>query len=101
MWPGLSISRSPVRRGGARPIRSRTTTTREEIVMGKFVFAYTGGSMSSTPEEQEAAMKAWGGWFETLGSAVVDLGAPFGTSTAVKGDAPKAALSGYSVIEAA
>ena len=37
--------------------------------MGNYVFAYTGGTMSVTPEEQEASMQAWGQWFGTLGDA--------------------------------
>ena len=72
--------------------------------MGKYVFAYTGGSMAETPEAQEAAMQAWGAWFGTLGSAVIEPGNPFGPSTAVPGNgktgATKTGLSGYSVIEA-
>lgn len=72
--------------------------------MGKYVLAYTGGSMAQTPEAQEAAMQKWGAWFGTLGSAVVDGGNPFGASTAVTGNgktgATKTGLSGYSVIEA-
>jgi hypothetical protein len=60
--------------------------------------------MAETPEAQEAAMKAWMSWFEALGSAVVDGGAPFGPSTAVKADGATAAtaagLTGYSVIQA-
>ena len=72
--------------------------------MGKYVFAYTGGSMAETPEAQEAAMQAWGAWFGTLGSAVTEIGNPFGPSTAVTGNgktgATKSGLSGYSVIEA-
>jgi hypothetical protein len=72
--------------------------------MGNYLFAYTGGSMAETPEAQEAVMQAWGSWFETLGSAVVDGGAPFGPSTAVRADgstgSTAAGLTGYSVIQA-
>ncbi len=72
--------------------------------MGKYVLAYTGGSMAETPEAQEAAMKAWMGWFGTLGSAVIDAGNPFGVSTAVTGNgktgATKTGITGYSVVEA-
>ncbi len=72
--------------------------------MGNYVFAYTGGSMAETPEAQEATMKAWMSWFETLGSAVVEGGAPFGPSTAVHADGSTggtaAGLTGYSVIQA-
>ena len=72
--------------------------------MGNYVFAYTGGSMAETPEAQEAAYAAWGQWFATLGDAVVEGGAPFGPSTAVRADgstgSTTAGLSGYSVIQA-
>jgi hypothetical protein len=72
--------------------------------MGKFVLAYRGGSMAETPAAQEAAMKAWGDWFGTLGSAVLDGGNPFGASTAVSADGSSAgataALTGYSIVQA-
>jgi hypothetical protein len=72
--------------------------------MGNYLFAYTGGSMAETPEAQAESMQAWGAWFGTLGSAVVDGGAPFGPSTAVRSDrstgATTTGLSGYSVIQA-
>ncbi len=67
--------------------------------MAKFVYIYTGGGMSATPEEQEAAMAAWGAWFGTLGAAVVDGGAPFGASRVVGGGAATGA-TGYSIVEA-
>ncbi len=72
--------------------------------MGNFVLAYKGGSMAETPAAQEAAMKAWGDWFGTLGSSIVDVGNPFGASTAVQSDGSSAGatagLSGYSVLQA-
>jgi hypothetical protein len=67
--------------------------------MGKFVLAYRGGAMAESPEEQEAAMAAWGAWFGTLGAAVVDGGAPFGASAGVGGDVV-ANLTGYSIVDA-
>jgi hypothetical protein len=74
--------------------------------MGKYAFAYRGGAgMAASPEEQQKSMAAWMAWFEKLGSAVVDGGAPFGASAAVsssgkKGDAGSG-LGGYSVVNAA
>ena len=53
--------------------------------MANYVFAYKGGGMAATDAEREAAMAAWGSWFQTLGSAVVDAGNPFGPSIAVNG----------------
>jgi hypothetical protein len=72
--------------------------------MANFLLAYKGGSMAETPEAQEAAMQAWMGWFESIGAAVVDGGAPFGPSTAVQSSgstgATTAGLTGYSVLQA-
>ncbi len=48
--------------------------------MANYLFAYTGGGMAQTDAEREAAMAAWGQWFGTLGSAIVDAGNPFGPS---------------------
>jgi YCII-related domain len=69
--------------------------------MGKYLFAYRGGSMAETDEERQAVMQAWGEWFGRLGEAVVDPGNPFAGSTSVgNGGAAASQLSGYSVIEA-
>jgi hypothetical protein len=97
----VSISSGSVRRqvdaGGRRPDEGNTE-------MANFLLAYKGGSMAETPEDQEAAMNAWMGWFGSLGSAVVDGGNPFGASTAVLADGSRgdagAALTGYSVLQA-
>jgi hypothetical protein len=67
--------------------------------VAKYVYAYTGGGMAQTEEEQAAAMAAWGAWFGQLGSAVVDGGNPFGASTTV-GSGGSVGLTGYSVIQA-
>jgi hypothetical protein len=72
--------------------------------MPKYVFAYTGGSMPETEEQQKAVMDAWLGWFGQLGQAIVDGGAPFGPSSTVGPDGSvsgggTSGLTGYSVIE--
>jgi len=73
--------------------------------MAKYLYAYKGGGMARTEEEQQAAMAAWGAWFGELGSATVDIGNPFGASAAVRADGSNGAagsgLTGYSVVEAA
>ena len=69
--------------------------------MGKYVLVYQGGAMAETEEAQQAAMAAWGTWFGSLGSAVVDGGAPFGPSGAVGGGGSTTGLTGYSILEAA
>jgi hypothetical protein len=72
--------------------------------MGKFVVVYSGGSMGDTPEEQEASMNEWMGWFASLGAAVTDVGNPFVASTALTSGGERSDatsnLTGYSLIEA-
>ena len=68
--------------------------------MGKYVLVYQGGAMADTEEAQQAAMAKWGAWFGSLGSAVVDGGAPFGPSAAVGGGGARSGLTGYSILEA-
>lgn len=72
--------------------------------MGKYVLAYTGGSMARTEEEQQAVMAAWGTWFGELGQAVVDPGNPFGPSATVSGggmsEGGASSLTGYTVLSA-
>jgi hypothetical protein len=73
--------------------------------MGKFVFLYTGGQMSETPEAQQAAMDAWMGWFGTLGDDIVEPGNPFGASSTVKPDGSTTdgaagGITGFTVISA-
>ena len=72
--------------------------------MAKFVYLYTGGQSNSTPEAQEQAMAAWGGWLEGLGAALTDFGNPFGASATVNADGSSDGASsggtGYSIVEA-
>lgn len=73
--------------------------------MTNFLLAYTGGTMMTTPEEQAAAMAAWGGWFGALGSAVVDGGNPVGAAVSLAPDGSSTSkgtsgLTGYSILAA-
>lgn len=73
--------------------------------MAKFLLAYHGGGMPETPEEGAKAMAAWAAWYEQLGAAVVDGGAPVGQSHTVSAsghvqDGGANPISGYTVIEA-
>jgi hypothetical protein len=67
--------------------------------MGKYVFAYKGGGMASTEEEQQRVMAAWSAWFGTLGDSVIEIGNPFGAAAAVNGGSTSG-LTGYSVVAA-
>jgi len=66
--------------------------------MGKYVYAYKGGSTPESEEEGKKVMEAWMSWLGGLGDSVVDVGNPFGASTAVGGSA--SGLSGYSIVTA-
>ncbi|MGI9288606.1 MAG: hypothetical protein ACR2P1_24685 [Pseudomonadales bacterium] len=74
--------------------------------MAKYLFVYHGGSMPETEAEQAAAMDAWGQWFGSMGSAVIDGGNPVGLSSTVQSDGSVVSdgganpASGYSLIEA-
>lgn len=74
--------------------------------MTQFIFAYHGGKSPETPEEGQKVMAAWGAWFEQLGAAIVQPGAPVGmsktvTAAGVADDGGANPVSGYSVVTAA
>jgi hypothetical protein len=73
--------------------------------MAKFVYVYKGGGVPETEEAQQAAMAAWGAWIGEMGQSLVDVGNPFGASTAVgsggSNGAATSALTGYSIVDAA
>ncbi len=57
-----------------------------------------------TPEEGQAVMAKWGAWMEQVGSALTDVGSPFGPGTSVVDDGTSGtatSLTGYSIVEAA
>jgi hypothetical protein len=81
--------------------------TNGETEMAKFLFVYHGGKAPTNPADIKKEMDAWGGWFGSMGAAVVDGGNPVGKSSTVKSDGSLAdggganPASGYSLIEAA
>jgi hypothetical protein len=75
--------------------------------MAKYLFAYHGGSgMAASEEEQQEIMAAWGAWYESLGSAIVDGGAPVGVAKTVASDGSVSdggganPLTGFTVVAA-
>lgn len=73
--------------------------------MPNYVFAYHGGGAPETPEEGQKVMAAWMAWYETMGPAIVDGGAPVGMSKTVTADGVldnggANPLSGYTVVKA-
>jgi hypothetical protein len=72
--------------------------------MTNYVLVYKGGK-PTTEDEGETVMAAWGAWIGVLGDSLVDLGNPFGPSSAVAADGSvsdgaSSELTGYSVIKA-
>lgn len=76
--------------------------------MAKFMVIYSGGmGMGASPEDQQRIMAEWGAWYDQMGAAIVDGGAPFAQSKHLEsvgqvedgpmGDTP---ATGYTIIEA-
>lgn len=69
--------------------------------MAKFVLLYSGGSgMAATEAEQAAVVQEWTAWFTSLGTALVDYGAPFMPAAATVGTGSAVSAGGYTVIQA-
>ena len=74
--------------------------------MAKYLFVYHGGKRATNPADVKQAMDAWGKWFGSMGTAVIDGGNPVGQSSTVKADGSVVSdgganpASGYSLIEA-
>lgn len=74
--------------------------------MARFIYLYRGPapSMSDlTPEQGAARMAAFGAWMDKLGTALIDVGSPFGPNTSVRDDGAEGTAGdhiGYSIIEA-
>jgi hypothetical protein len=74
--------------------------------MAKYLYVYHGGSRPESQEAVKEVMNAWGQWFGSMGSAVIDGGNPVGSSSTVKSDGSVASdgganpAGGYSLIEA-
>ena len=74
--------------------------------MAQFMIVYKGDATDMaemTQEEMQAVMVKWAEWMEGVGSALADVGAPFGPSASIVDDgSPGTAVSltGYSILEA-
>jgi hypothetical protein len=71
--------------------------------MAKFIYLYRGPAPDLTPEQATDRMAAFGAWMEKVGAALVDVGSPFGASTAIRDDGTEGSagdLIGYTIIEA-
>ena len=74
--------------------------------MATYLYAYHGGAMAETEEEQQAVMAAWGAWYEELGTSIVDGGAPSARTRTVSSDGAitdgggSNPVTGYTVVSA-
>ena len=74
--------------------------------MPKYMMVYRGVAtdMADMTEDQAAeVMRKWGVWMDEVGSALVDVGNPFGPGKSIVDDGTTgdpADLSGYSIVEA-
>jgi YCII-related domain len=74
--------------------------------MSRFMLIYNGKATDPSqmsPEDAAKVMEGWRTWMGTVGSALVDVGTPFGQGTSVVDDGSRAdaiELSGYSIVEA-
>ena len=74
--------------------------------MARYMLVYRGEAteLSEMSEGQAAeVLGKWQTWMDRVGSALVDVGAPFGPGTAVIDDGTSGqalGLSGYSIVEA-
>ncbi len=73
--------------------------------MPKYLFAYHGGGMPETEEQQAQVMAAWQSWYGELGAALVDGGNPTAAAKTVTADGVSDGggtnpVSGYTLITA-
>lgn len=73
--------------------------------MANYIFAFHGGKMADTPEEQQKVMANWMAWMEGLGSAMVNPGAPCGmsktvTATGAADGGGANPISGFTLVQA-
>lgn len=75
--------------------------------MARFIMVYKGEATDvadMSPDDAQALMAAWGTWMGKVGSALDDVGSPFGPGASLVDDGSvgaAAALTGYSIVEAA
>lgn len=73
--------------------------------MPKYIFAYHGGGMPESEEEQAKHMAAWGEWMGQMGAAFLDPGAPCSITKTVSQDGVADGgganpIGGYSLVDA-
>ncbi|HET7538535.1 MAG TPA: YciI family protein [Polyangiaceae bacterium] len=54
----------------------------------------------ASPEQNKTTMAAWRAWAERAAASLLELGAPLGDSTAIKGSVPAGFVGGFSIVQA-
>jgi hypothetical protein len=87
-------------------LEARVHIVRKVMAMSKFLLTYHGGSgMPDSPEARKQVMEAFGGWASSVGSAMVDPGAPLVAFRTVSKDSvaegpADGPVGGYTLLEA-
>jgi hypothetical protein len=73
--------------------------------MKKYLLVYYGGKVETDPKKAKESMGAWMKWFQDMGKAVVDGGAPTMPGKTVSGKTVKNGvvgdpITGYSIFQA-
>jgi hypothetical protein len=71
--------------------------------MAKFIYLYRGPKPDLTPEHGTDRTAAFGAWMQKIGTALTDVGSPFGASASVRDDGtegPAGDLIGYTIVQA-
>ena len=74
--------------------------------MAQFIMLYKGDATDMadmTQEEMQAVMAKWAEWMQGVGSALADIGTPFGPSSSIVDDGSAGtavSLTGYSIVQA-
>lgn len=74
--------------------------------MAKFMYLYRGPAtpaLDATPEQAAKRMAAFTAWMEKVGTALIDVGSPFGSNASVRDDGTQGSagdLTGYTIVEA-
>jgi hypothetical protein len=74
--------------------------------MKKFLVLYRSSASNqeqmakTTPEQRKSMMDAWGVWMKKAGPALLDVGAPIGSSSLLRGTPAPGHVGGYSIVQA-
>ena len=73
--------------------------------MSRYLVTYHGGEMPADPEAQQQVLQAFQTWAASVGSALLDPGAPLGQAKTVSASGISegmsgASISGYTLLEA-